>query len=301
MMREYDFRVAGFLFKLHLPEEQDIDRLLPSFRPFRCVTDIQGRAIFNFVAVSSSLSEKGIIRVLEETESDLGHIRLLEMAEGYRVELRYTAGSPVHVLHAEPFFTLAMANIRWDDPYAGEVLCSLLRIVYSQAILFWGGISVHASAVAWRGKAYLFMGKSGTGKSTHAVQWLKCFPKSELLNDDNPTIRMESGRSIAYGTPWSGKTPCYENRCFPVGGIVRLRQADANRFVLQKDVDAFITLLPGCSAIRLHSYLCNGLYDTLAETVSAVPVGELDCLPDEGAALLCEESLTKEYEYLYNH
>ena len=108
MMREYDFRVAGFLFKLHLPEEQDIDRLLPSFRPFRCVTDIQGRAIFNFVAVSSSLSEKGIIRVLEETESDLGHIRLLEMAEGYRVELRYTAGSPVHVLHAEPFFTLAM-------------------------------------------------------------------------------------------------------------------------------------------------------------------------------------------------
>lgn len=58
MMREYDFRVAGFLFKLHLPEEQDIDRLLPSFRPFRCVTDIQGRAIFNFVAVSSSLSEK---------------------------------------------------------------------------------------------------------------------------------------------------------------------------------------------------------------------------------------------------
>lgn len=145
------------------------------------------------------------------------------------------------------------------------------------------------------------MGKSGTGKSTHAVQWLKCFPKSELLNDDNPTIRMESGRSIAYGTPWSGKTPCYKNRCFPVGGIVRLRQADANRFVLQKDVDAFITLLPGCSAIRLHSYLCNGLYDTLAETVSAVPVGELDCLPDEGAALLCEESLTKEYEYLYNH
>lgn len=106
MMREYDFRVAGFLFKLHLPEEQDIDRLLPSFRPFRCVTDIQGRAIFNFVAVSSSLSEKGIIRVLEETESDLGHIRLLEMAEGYRVELRYTAGSPVHVLHAEPFLLL---------------------------------------------------------------------------------------------------------------------------------------------------------------------------------------------------
>ena len=138
MMREYDFRVAGFLFKLHLPEEQDIDRLLPSFRPFRCVTDIQGRAIFNFVAVSSSLSEKGIIRVLEETESDLGHIRLLEMAEGYRVELRYTAGSPVHVLHAEPFFTLAMIHylhlIKYfiiREVFTKKSRCFLYFIVYN--------------------------------------------------------------------------------------------------------------------------------------------------------------------------
>lgn len=86
---------------------------------------------------------------------------------------------------------------------------------------------------------------------------------------------------------------CRRNCTSPASGCQPVRSS--------KDVDAFITLLPGCSAIRLHSYLCNGLYDTLAETVSAVPVGELDCLPDEGAALLCEESLTKEYEYLYNH
>lgn len=120
MMREYDFRVAGFLFKLHLPEEQDIDRLLPSFRPFRCVTDIQGRAIFNFVAVSSSLSEKGIIRVLEETESDLGHIRLLEMAEGTGLNCVILPVVRYMFCMQNLFFTLAMANIRWDDHMPGK-------------------------------------------------------------------------------------------------------------------------------------------------------------------------------------
>lgn len=91
---------------------------------------------------------------MEETESDLGHIRLLEMAEGYRVELRYTAGSPVHVLHAEPFLLLPWQISAGMTHMPGSPLLPL-RIVYSQAILFWGGISVHASAVAWRGKAYL--------------------------------------------------------------------------------------------------------------------------------------------------
>ena len=290
-----------FFFKLHLPEEQDIDRLLPSFRPFRCVTDIQGRAIFNFVAVSSSLSEKGIIRVLEETESDLGHIRLLEMAEGYRVECVIL---PVvrYMFCMQNLFTLAMANIRWDDPYAGEVLCSLFAYrLFTGNTLF--GEEFLSMPPPWHGGEKLTFSwvKAVRVRAPMRYNGLNVFQKSELLNDDNPTIQcgIRTQHRIWYPMEW--KTPCYKNRCFPVRRNCTSPASGCQPVRSSKDVDAFITLLPGCSAIRLHSYLCNGLYDTLAETVSAVPVGELDCLPDEGAALLCEESLTKEYEYLYNH
>lgn len=296
MMQESNFRVAGFLLKLYLPQGQDATRLLPSFRPFRCQLTALETPLFYFVVMSQPLQTTlGKMRVLEETENELGRVRLLEgETKEYRVELCRVAGGPVHVLHVDAYFTFAKASICWDDPYAGEALSSLLRIVYSQAIIFRGGISVHAATVSWRDKAYLFMGKSGIGKSTHAKLWLQHLSGSELLNDDNPTLRIEYGIPYAYGTPWSGKTPCYKNRCYRVGGIVRLRQANVNRFLLRQDVEAFTTLLPGCSAIRTCHELYDNLCDTLVNIIGIVTVGELECLPNEEAAKLCAVSLTRD-------
>ena len=41
----------------------------------------------------------------------------------------------------------------------------------------------HASVIKRKGKGYLFLGKSGTGKSTHSRLWLKYIDDTELLND----------------------------------------------------------------------------------------------------------------------
>ena len=57
----------------------------------------------------------------------------------------------------------------------------------------------------------MLLGKSGTGKSTHSRLWLKYIPDTKLLNDDNPAVRiMDNNTIMIYGTPWSGKTPCYK-------------------------------------------------------------------------------------------
>ena len=122
---------------------------------------------------------------------------------------------------SDPVFDNAAACQRPEDPYLGEVLSSMLRILYAQAALVRDAVSVHASCVSLEGRGYLFLGRSGTGKSTHARRWLEAFPGCHLLNDDNPVLRVEDGTVTAYGTPWSGKTPCYRNEYAPVAGIVR--------------------------------------------------------------------------------
>ena len=79
----------------------------------------------------------------------------------------------------------------------------------------------HSSVTVREGKAYMFLGHSGTGKSTHSRQWLTAFEDAWLLNDDNPAVRlMESGEVWVYGTPWSGKTACYKNEKAPVQALV---------------------------------------------------------------------------------
>ena len=148
----------------------------------------------------------------------------------------------MHVMQADRCFSVVSVFLHEEDKRAGHALSSLLRIAYSQAVLYWDAVSIHASAVFCENQAFLFMGKSGTGKSTHSALWLKYIPGTELLNDDNPTLRIVNGRVYAYGTPWSGKTPCYKPLSYPVGGMVRLKQAPANRF---------------CSPARGGSFYCT--------------------------------------------
>lgn len=86
-------------------------------------------------------------------------------------------------------------------------------------------IAIHSSTIECEGRAVLFLGESGTGKSTHTRLWQEHIPGARLLNDDSPIIRMYQGQATAFGSPWSGKTPCYRNISRPIAGIVRLSQA----------------------------------------------------------------------------
>lgn len=165
MSTEWLFCVAGFVFSVSVPAETDIERLLPSFLPFRCETDKGDKLLFRWQAVSGPVPGKDEkTALLEESFNDLGHVSLWREKEGYRIGMHYTAQSPQHVMKTSRDFTSAVAYIQWEDPYVSCVCTSLLRIVYSQAVLLQGAVSLHASTVYQEGYAYLFLGKSGTGK-----------------------------------------------------------------------------------------------------------------------------------------
>lgn len=295
-MRTYIYKVAGFPFAVELPDDIEADRLLPSFAPFRRESSEGGRTLFRFCAGTSLTQWADRGEVVEESDTDMGLMRLLRMEQGYKVELRCVKGGPLHLLHFDETVSLALAHVCWEDPHAGDAVCSMLRIVCSQAVLPFGGVAIHASAVALGGRAYLFLGRSGTGKSTHASKWLSCFGGCQLINDDNPILRLEDGRVVAYGSPWSGKTPCYRDLSFPVEAIVRLRQAKVNRLAPLAGAEAFLALLPSCSAIRTDGALCNALYDNLEQVAARVRLATLDCLPDEEAARVCLEGLSRQPE-----
>ena len=155
-----------------------------------------------------------------------------------------------------------------------------LATANSQTALF------HSSVVSYQGKAYMFLGTSGTGKSTHSSLWLKYIEGTELVNDDNPVVRIVDGVARVYGSPWSGKTPCYRNVVYPVGGIVKLDQAPYNEIKRLKGVRAYAAVVPSISGKRWDKRLAEGLHETENLLAQYVPVWHLDCLPDEAAARL---------------
>lgn len=282
------YQVADYIFEVVLPQGMRAEEMLPSFRDFVCTEE--GPLLFRFDATAEGNGSE-VVELLDESVNDMGHVKVWRTTEGYQIEAHHELCEQTHVVTADREFRHIRAAIRWEARYAEQMLSSLLRIVFSQAMLREEGIGIHASAVAHKGKAYLFLGKSGTGKSTHARLWLQHIPGTELINDDNPAIRIKEGTAYAYGTPWSGKTPCYRNVCYPIGGIARLRQAPHNRFRQLDDVEAFMALLPGCAVIKQDTALYDALCNKLTWLAENITIGMMECLPDGEAALCMGEGL----------
>ena len=167
-----------------------------------------------------------------------------------------------------------------------------LMVLYALATANRGTALFHASTVSYEERAYMFLGKSGTGKSTHAGLWLKHIEGTALVNDDNPVVRVfDDAVARVFGSPWSGKTPCYRNVHYPLGGIVELSQAPFNKMTRLGAIQAYAALMPSISGKRWDEKIADGLHQTENALAMTVPMWHLACLPDEEAACVCCETI----------
>jgi hypothetical protein len=171
--------------------------------------------------------------------------------------------------------------------YTKMAIDNALMVLYALSTADKGTALFHAAVVSYQGMGYMFLGPSGTGKSTHARLWLKYIKDTELVNDDNPVVR----DGVVYGSPWSGKTPCYRNVSYPLGGIVLLSQAPYNKIIRLGGLQAYAALVPSISGKRWDERIADGLHQTENSLAINVPVWHLECLPDEEAAMICMEKV----------
>lgn len=145
-------------------------------------------------------------------------------------------------------------------------------------------IAIHSSCIVYEGKAVIFLGESGTGKSTHTRLWRENISGAFLLNDDSPIVRADDGVYV-YGSPWSGKTPCYRQEHYPLAAIVRLYQAPFNRIEKLPLLKAYGAIHPSCPPdFAYNAELYDGISSTIGKILERVPVYMMGCLPDADAA-----------------
>lgn len=152
--------------------------------------------------------------------------------------------------------------------------------------------AVHSSVIVCHNEAVMFLGESGTGKSTHTRLWRENIEGATLLNDDSPFVGVQNGRVVAFGSPWSGKTPCYKNESYPIRAIVRLSQAPHNSMRRLRSLFSVGALLPSLPpAFAFDEKLEDAVMNVLSAVISAVPVYHLECLPNAAAAQLSHDTI----------
>lgn len=186
------------------------------------------------------------------------------------------------------------AQILKDNPsFETEDLAEYMAsgTVFARRILSFDGYYIHSSAVVLDGKAYLFTAPSGTGKSTHTEKWIRLFG-AHYLNDDKPVLRKVNGLWMAYGTPWSGKNDLSTNEGVPLAGIACLQRGESNSITRMSPPAAMPYLMSQTvSHLRVENVERKlALMDSL---LKEIPIWDLRCLPDDEAAYMAREAMTK--------
>lgn len=298
MVESRDYIVAEHSFRISATES--ILELLTNYAPF-AVQHVASPVFELTVSTQASPSEKGWKHVYTDTsDEDMPRIEVYHALEAsseseglYRwlfcISMFRESPTVCQIVATEDFRRAELYINTEDVRFAVDNATMLL---YAFTTTCQRTLEMHASVIRREGVGYLFLGHSGTGKSTHSRMWLQAFEDAELLNDDNPIVRVwgeeESGyRVVVYGSPWSGKTPCYRNESCPVQAIVKLSQAPENKIQPLRLAEGYAHILSGSSGMKILPEMMDGLYVTISSLLKAVKVYGMDCLPNTDAAQVC--------------
>ncbi len=142
------------------------------------------------------------------------------------------------------------------------------------------GIMVHGSALEINGQGILFIGKSGSGKST-ITNILMREEQNTVLNDDRIIIRKSDEKFWLYGTPWHGDIKECSAGKVPLRKIFFIKHGQENKIkslspaqkISRLIAQAFSTLWDK-KGMEFSLYFCS-------ELVTAIPAYELEFLPDK--------------------
>ena len=284
------FSVAGHCFFIKGEDSLPLWNAMDNYLPFQTG---EGDCLFGLEMHTDWVDyDKQTVYIQNGTDEEQ-RLDLYSVAEGWLVEMAPRKDMEICArMLFNRDFSLGKVYLRGNAAQQRFGLDNSAMVLFAFATAALGTLEMHASVVSNSGKAYLFIAKSGTGKSTHSRLWIENVPGSRLVNDDNPVVRvMEDGSVNVYGSPWSGKTPCYRNVCFPAGAFVRIRRAPENRIQRLPLIQAYASVAASCSGFRPEKSIADGLHATLSAVVSKVPCYMLDCLPDARAAIICSENV----------
>lgn len=293
-MTEY-YNIADLIVEVNLPENVNTQGLLPSFVPFLLEHAGEQASFMHIDILNESLLLEETPKLLKEASYVLEYqFRLEETSDSYittiiesenesSIRMRSSKDFRENYIYTSSKFLFDPFRFKW-----------MIMIAFGQCVLQEKGILIHASAVINHNYGYAFLGISGTGKSTHSRLWLDNIPNTELLNDDNPIIRIKEDNSVwIYGSPWSGKTDCYKSSKRPLRALIRLEQGLLNKFTFLERKNALFALLPSGSAIPWNDSLFQLMVDHFSFIIEKVLIGQLSCLPNKEAAELCYSMLAK--------
>lgn len=152
---------------------------------------------------------------------------------------------------------------------------NFLRILVAYRLLQAGGLLVHSAGMVRNGKALLFYGVSGAGKST--ISRLAKASGWEILSDDLNAVFVKGSRAWIQKIPFTGDftQTTVENGCYPLSLVLRLVKGTGTTVRRLSPGKASASLMVCAPSVNVDPYRNGSLMDNIARMVSRMAVGEV--------------------------
>lgn len=278
---QYFFDIAGHVFSIEA--EENIPEILTNLKPF--ARESAPATLFDIIVDNSIIPawQGNKIGTFPCPSATFEVYRLDDGA--YRILVSDENNIPSAFIQSDASYKEFTITTRGNSHNIEFGLNNAIMVIYTLCTAPHKTLLIHSSVVENNRRAYMFLGASGRGKSTHSDLWTKHIKGSTLINDDNPVIRiLPDGTPEVYGTPWSGKRPVYMNVHYPISGITAIEQAKENKIRRESIPVAFSIILSSCSTLKFDRKIHMDICGTITSLLERIPIHTLSCRPDKEAA-----------------
>jgi len=238
------------------------------------------------------VDDPGFVRLLEERYAGFvtsSHEASFELRVDLAPPGKISPGEDVQVRWDSGRWSIERGDFRaeWDpssprgcirqsaNPYSID---SVLRILHTLLLAKEGSFLVHAASAMRNGRAFLFAGLSGAGKTTIA----RLAPHDAmLLTDEISYVRRQQDQYTAYGTPFTGELARLgKNLRAPIAALYLLAKGPENRIEPMGSAEACQAFLENVLFFARDPELVNLVFQAACDFVGRVPVRRLTFVPD---------------------
>ena len=302
-----ELEIAGLRIRLEGPADVFDERLLP-FAVQSCPAELQSRDISSSKntpdlgqaksSVSGSMTVTAFAGICPYENP--GHMLLrnsmlsiLDCGPYYELQFHVNQQVKTLILKKDGSKAIFYYALPHEDRLREELFHGIREAFLYLATLH-GMAAIHSASILYRGKAFLFSGHSGMGKSTHAALWhgTKGVP---ILNGDLNLIGLQDGKPVIFGIPWCGTSEISDQGTHPLGGIILLR----------RDVKNHTQELAPCDQVLLvdqrlisHSWtedLFNANLSLIQKIAPEILICSLYCTKDLEAVAVMQERIDRAF------
>lgn len=190
--------------------------------------------------------------------------------------------------HTEIYFNPAYTSLLSTDTIFHSMLALEKHLVLQNSFAF------HCAYLDFEGKAILFSGPSGIGKTTHTNLWCQYLPdQAKVLNGDKCLLSREGNTFYANGWPICGSSGICHNERREVRAVILLQQAPENRLIEEKKILTFRRVLEQLTVNYWNREFTEAAMTFADSLVSTLPCFTYGCnISREAVDILYQQLIT---------